>query len=141
MYSNILVALENTRTDASLIPHIARLATLLKSRLLLIHVADGWAARNFDHLKLTESEEMMNDRQYLERIASELRTQGLEVDISLARGEPSKQILLTAEREGCDLIAMTTHGHRFLGDLIHGSTISEVRHQSRIPLLLVRALP
>jgi manganese transport protein len=44
-----------------------------------------------------------------------------------------------AESEKCDLIAMTTHGHRLIGDLLFGSTIHEVRHNTTVPVLLVRA--
>jgi len=139
MYKKILVALENGRADETLLPHISHLARLLGSELLLIHVADGWAARNFEQLGLAESEEMISDRQYLESTAGALRTAGLQVDVCLARGNPPDEILKTAEHYQCDLIAMTTHGHRLLGDLIHGSTITSVRHKSRIPILLVRA--
>ena len=139
MYKKILVALENGSADRSLLPHVSQLASLLGSELLLIHVADGWVARNYDQLKLAESEEMIADRRYLHDHATELQGQGLRASIHLALGNPPNEILKTAEQEGCDLIAMTTHGHRLLGDLIHGSTITAVRHKSHIPLLLVRA--
>lgn len=139
MYRRILVALENGRADASLLPHIAELATLARSELLLIHVADGWAARNFNQLKLAESDEMKADREYLEKQAEVLRARGLQVDVHLALGNPPNEILKAAEHAQCDLIAMTSHGHRFLGDLIHGSTISAVRHRSQVPMLIVRA--
>ena len=82
---------------------------------------------------------MKHDREYLEKTALDLRGQGLNVSAHLALGDPASEILKTAEREQCDLIAMTTHGHRFIGDLIFGSTIHEVRHRSSIPVLLVRA--
>ena len=140
MYRKILVALENSRADDSLLPHVAALAKRLHSQLLLVHVADGWVARNFDHLKLAESEEMKADRQYLEATAAKLRVEGLQVATHLALGDPPTEILKAAEREQCDLIAMTTHGHRLIGDLIFGSTIHEVRHRSSVPVLLVRAV-
>ncbi len=139
MYRKILVALENSRADKSLLPHIEMLAELLHSELLLVHVADGWVARNFDRLKLTESDEMKQDRKYLEAAAARLRDIGLKVSYRLALGDPPTEILKLAEQEKCDLIAMTTHGHRFIGDLIYGSVIHEVRHKSQIPVLLVRA--
>jgi universal stress protein A len=139
MYKKILVALENGRADETLLPHISQLARLLGSELLLIHVADGWAARNYEQLGLAESEEMIGDQRYLESSAATLREAGLQVDVHLARGNPPDEILKTAEQHQCDLIAMTTHGHRLLGDLIHGSTITAVRHKSRIPILIVRA--
>src|SRR5438477_897801 len=139
MYRKILVALENSRADKSLLPHVTDLAKRLGSRLLLVHVADGWVARNFEKLKLTESEEMKVDREYLDTTLARLRAEGLEVSAHLALGDPPREIIKTAEREHCDLIAMTTHGHRFIGDLIFGSTIHEVRHRTSIPVLLVRA--
>ena len=139
MYQKILVALENSRADESLIPHVTELARLHGSALLLVHVADGWVARNFDQLKLVESEEMKADQTYLDRTAEQMRAAGLTVETHLALGDPPTEILKTAAREKCDLIAMTTHGHRLLGDLIYGSTIAEVRHKSDLPILLVRA--
>jgi manganese transport protein len=139
MYNKILVALENSRADKALLPHIAELAGHFHSQLLLVHVADGWAARNYQRMKLAESQEMKEDRAYLEEKAAELRGQGLRVETHLALGEPSTEILRAATREHCDLIAMTTHGHRFIADLILGSTINAVRHKSLIPILVVRA--
>ena len=139
MYRKVLVALENSRADRSLLPHIEQLAQLTHAELLLVHVADGWVARNFDQLQLRESEEMVADRAYLEAAAGRLRASGLTVAVKLALGDPANEILRTAQTEHCDLIAMTTHGHRLLGDLFFGSTIDRVRHLSHIPLLIVRA--
>jgi len=141
MYRKILVALENSPADASLIPHVTRLARQLGSEVLLVHVADGWAARNFNQLKLAESEEMKADRAYLEKIAASFREQGVKATTQLALGDPPKELLKAAETENCDLIAMASHGHRLIGDLIFGSTIHEVRHHTSIPVLLVRATP
>jgi len=139
MYKKILVALENSRADKSLLPHVQELARRLGAQLLLVHVADGWAARNYDRLKLAESEEMKADRAYLEQTAAQLRAAGLPVNAQLALGDPSSEILKLAQAEHCDLIAMTGHGHRLLGDLIFGSVIRQVRHKTDIPVFLVRA--
>lgn len=139
MYQKILLALDATSADRSLLTHVSELAKLHHSSLLLVHVADGWAARHFDELQLAESEEMKQDRAYLEQTAQQLREQGLDVQTHLALGNPPTEILKTADREHCDLIAMTTHGHRFLADLVLGSTIEAVRHKTHIPLLIVRA--
>ena len=139
MYRKILVALENSRADESLLPHIKQLARQLGSHLLLVHVADGWVARNFNRLDLAESDEMRTDRAYLEQIAAQLRADGLSVTTQLALGDPPAEILKAAETERCDLIAMTSHGHRLIGDIIYGSTIEEVRHRASIPILVVRA--
>jgi nucleotide-binding universal stress UspA family protein len=139
MYRKILVALENSPADKSLLPHVSELARRLQSQLLLVHVADGWAARNFDELKLVESAEMKADRDYLQQTAAQLQAAGLTVTTRLALGNPPAEILKTAQEGNCDLIAMTSHGHRFLGDVLFGSTIHEVRHRTSIPVLLVRA--
>jgi manganese transport protein len=138
MYQHILIPLENSATDRAILEHLRPLARLTGARLLLLHVADGWVARNFNQLKLAESEEMKVDRAYLERIAVELRTEGFAVTTELALGNPPEEIIKAAEAGGCDLIAMAGHGHRLFGDLFHGSTITEVRHKTQIPLLVVR---
>jgi manganese transport protein len=140
MYKKILVALENGRTDRTLLPHVQQLAKLLGSELLLVHVADGWAARSFDQLKLNESEEMLADRRYLDETANAIRGLGLNVSVKLALGNPPTEIIKAAQAEHCDLIAMGTHGHKLIGDIIHGSTVNEVRHGTDIPMLLIRAV-
>ena len=139
MYKKILVALENGPADKSLLPHVAQLAALMGSELLLIHVADGWVARNYHQLKLAESEEIRADREYLTAQADLLRDKGLRAEVHLALGNPPTEILKAAEGTACDLIAMTSHGHRFLADIFHGSTITAVRHKTQVPILLVRA--
>jgi len=138
MYTKILVALDHTRADQQLLPHVSALARLTQAEVLLVHVADGWAARNYDRLKLAESEEMRLDREYLEATAASLRSEtGLAVTSRLALGDPPREILRLADEERCDLIAMTTHGHRLIGDILFGSTIDYVRHRSKAPLLIV----
>lgn len=141
MYRKILIALDHTKADDVLLPHIAQLAGLMKSTLFVVHVADGWAARNYDQLRLAESEEMKADRAYLESVAARLRqTTGLPVETRLALGDPPREILKLANAEDCDLIAMTTHGHRLIGDILFGSTIEYVRHRTQIPLLVISAV-
>jgi nucleotide-binding universal stress UspA family protein len=138
MYKKILIALENSETDRVILDHIKPLVKLTGAKLLLLHVADGWVARNFNQLKLAESEEMKNDRAYLEKVAGELRSDGFSIETVLALGDPPAEILKVAESGHCDLIAMAGHGHRLFGDLFHGSTITEVRHKTSIPILVVR---
>lgn len=139
MYRRILIPLENSEADQTILDHIRPLARLTGASLLLMHVADGWVARNFDRLNLAESEEMRDDRAYLGRRAAELRAEGFEVDAVLAMGEPSDEIIRFVREHNVDLIAMSTHGHRFLGDLIHGSTADKVRHLVGVPVLLLKA--
>jgi nucleotide-binding universal stress UspA family protein len=139
MYRRILVAVENSQADRTILEHVARLAKLTGAELLLVHVADGWAARNFDQLNLRESEEMKADRAYLETLQGELRSQGFSVSTHLAMGDPSTELVRVATTCAADLIAMSTHGHKGLSDVIHGATADRVRHEVRIPVLLLRA--
>jgi len=139
MYKRILVPLENGPADQTILRHVTGLAKLSGAEVILIHVADGWAARNMEQLNLKESEEMKEDRAYLERMAKDLRAAGLEVDAVLAAGDPAKEIAAGAEREKCDLIALATHGHKLLEDVVRGSTATALRHNTRIPVLMVRA--
>lgn len=141
MYARILVPLEHTRWDRVILQHVRQLAQLHRSELLLIHVADGFAARNVAQLDLRESEEMRKDRAYLDEQAALLKQDGYPVDAILACGDPATEIAAAADREACDLIAMSTHGHKFLGDLIHGSVASAVRHRTMVPVLMVRGNP
>ncbi len=141
MYARILVPLEHSRWDRIILHHVRQLARIHGSALLLIHVADGFAARNVAQLDLRESEEMRKDRAYLDEQASALRREGFVADAVLGCGDPATEIASAAERERCDLIAMSTHGHRFFGDLIHGSVANDVRHRSMVPVLLVRGDP
>ncbi|MCX5736908.1 MAG: universal stress protein [Proteobacteria bacterium] len=139
MYRKILVTLENSRTDEAILAHIEPLARLMGSELVLVHVADGWVARNLNQLNLAESREMRDDRAYLERVRSRFVDSGIPAQAVLLVGEPADAIVRLARENGADLIAMSTHGHRFLGDLIYGSTASRVRHTVQIPVLLLRA--
>jgi nucleotide-binding universal stress UspA family protein len=139
MYHRILVPVENSNYDERILDHVQQLARYCGASVVLIHVADGWAARNIRHLNLRESEEMRADREYIERLAQRLTSDGLKAEAVLASGDPSAEIAAAAEREHCDLIAMSTHGHRFLADLIYGSVANAVRHTTSVPVLLLRA--
>jgi nucleotide-binding universal stress UspA family protein len=139
MYHRILVAVEHSAADQTILTHVTELARLMHSELLLVHVADGWAARHFDELNLRESEEIKADRAYLERLQAQLVASGFTVNTMLAMGDPSTELIKAAEDANVDLIAMSTHGHRFLSDLIHGTTADRVRHLVKVPVLLLRA--
>ena len=139
MYRRILVAVENSPADGTILTHVANLARLTGAQLLLVHVADGWAARNFNQLKLRESEEMQTDRAYLERLRADLESRGFTVEARLAIGDPATELIKASEELGVDLIAMSTHGHRFIKDILLGATADKVRHLVKVPVLLLRA--
>jgi nucleotide-binding universal stress UspA family protein len=138
MYQNILVAIEHSRADAAILDHIEGLARITGARLLLVHVADGFAARHFDDLHLRESDEIKQDRVYLTQCCDTLRAAGFSCETKLAMGDPATELIRIAAEEEVDLIAMSTHGHRFLSDVIHGTTVDRVRHTVKVPVLLLR---
>ena len=141
MYQRILVPLEHSDYDDAILTHVGELARLCKSSVVLIHVADGWAARNQQGLALRESAEMRDDRDYIEARRDELEAAGIQAECILAGGDPGPEIAAAAERERCDLVAMSTHGHKGVQDLLRGSVANEVRHRTTVPVLMVRGVP
>lgn len=139
LYETVLVALENSARDETILSHIEPLVKLCGSRILLVHVADGWAARNFHQLNLAESQEMRDDRAYLEKLGQRFRDDGIECETVLLMGEPAKEIIALVKSRDIDLLAMTTHGHRLFADILLGTTVDKVRHEVEIPVLLLKA--
>ncbi len=137
MYDTILVTLDGTATDRAIIEHIKRLAKLAHSRLVLLHVADGWAARTYGRDAV--SPEISEDTAYLEKVRAEFQAAGIVAEAELAYGEPAKEIIKWVKQKGCDLVAMSTHGHRFLADVFLGTTATRVQHNISAPVLLLRA--
>jgi nucleotide-binding universal stress UspA family protein len=139
MFTRILVAIENSPADRTILDYVRQLAQLTGASLLLVHVADGWAARHYDELQLRESEEMIADRAYLESLRAELEAAGFRAEARLAAGDPANELIRLVHDEGADLIAMATHGHRGVADMLHGSTVHYVRHAVDVPVFLVKA--
>lgn len=139
MYETILIPVENGPADGAILEHIRPLARMTGASLVLMHVADGFVARTFDQLNLAESEEIRTDRAYLDALAGTLRSEGFSVAEELAMGEPSDEIIKYVRANRVDLIAMSTHGHRFVSDLLYGSTADKVRHLVDVPVLLLKA--
>jgi nucleotide-binding universal stress UspA family protein len=137
MYDTILVTLDGTSTDRAIIEHVKRLAKLAHSRLVLLHVADGWAARTYGPDAV--SREITEDTAYLRRVQEEFQSAGIPAEAELAYGEPANEIVKWVQQKGCDLVAMSTHGHRFLADMFLGTTATKVQHRISVPVLLLRA--
>jgi nucleotide-binding universal stress UspA family protein len=137
MYDKILVTLDGTATDRAIIEHVKRLAKLADSRLVLLHVADGWAARTYGRDAV--SREISEDNAYLEKVRAEFAAAEIPADAELAYGEPATEIIRWVKEKGCDLVAMSTHGHRFLADVFLGTTVTRVRHSIEVPVLLLKA--
>jgi nucleotide-binding universal stress UspA family protein len=139
MYKRILVAVEHSNADRTIIEHVRALAKMCGATLVLVHVADGWAARAYDELRLRDSKEIREDRAYLDALVAELQAQGFAVESRLAMGDPAAEIIKAAEAEGADLVAMATHGHRFVKDILLGATVDKVRHELKVPVLLLQS--
>ncbi len=137
MYKTILVTLDGTSTDRAIIEHVKQLAALTKSRVVLLHVADGWAARTFGSDAV--GPEVGEDIAYLEKVKAEFTSKNIPTETELAYGEPAAEIVKWVQRGNCDLIAMSTHGHRFIADLFLGATATRVRHGVNVPVLLLKA--
>jgi universal stress protein A len=137
MYDTILVTLDGTASDRAIIEHVKQLARLAHSRLVLLHVADGWAARTYGRDAV--SAEIREDTDYLRKVQDEFQAAGISAEAELAYGEPADEIIKWVEQRGCDLVAMSTHGHRFLADVFLGTTASRVQHRISVPVLLLRA--
>lgn len=137
MYDTILVTLDSTPTDRAIIEHIKKLAKVLNSRVVLLHVADGWAARAYGPDAV--SPEIKEDTEYLKNVREEFESAGVAAESELAYGDPATEIVKWVEQRGCDLVAMSTHGHRFLADLFLGTTANRVQHSIRVPVLLLKA--
>src|SRR5215831_1101052 len=127
MYETILVTLDGTPSDRAIVEHVKKLAKLAHSRLVLLHVADGWAARTYGRDAV--SPEIAEDTAYLERVREEFQSAGIPAEAELAYGDPAEEIVKWVEEKGCDLVAMSTHGHRFLADVFLGTTASRVQHR------------
>ena len=137
MYETILVTLDGTPTDRAIIEHVKQLAKLAQSHLVLLHVADGWAARTYGPDAI--SPEIAEDTAYLEKVRAEFQFLGIPTEAELAYGEPANEIVKWVQQKRCDLVAMSTHGHRLLADIFLGTTASRVQHSISVPVLLVRA--
>lgn len=137
MYETILVTLDGTPSDRAIIEHVKHLAKLAHSRLVLLHVADGWAARTYGPDAV--SPEIAEDTAYLEKVRTEFMSMGIPAEAELAYGEPANEIIKWVKQRGCDLVAMSTHGHRFLADVFLGTTATRVQHNISAPVLLLRA--
>ncbi|MBF0331734.1 MAG: universal stress protein [Candidatus Omnitrophica bacterium] len=138
MYKKILIPLDNSLTDEAILTHIKPLARLCEAEIVLVHVADGFAARLQEQLNLADSEEIVNDRAYLESVAGQFKQNGFNVKHYLLKGDPVDSIVRLLKQEGCDLIAMATHGHEGVMDWVMGSVADGLRHKTCVPILMVR---
>jgi nucleotide-binding universal stress UspA family protein len=137
LYKTILMPLEGTPTDRAIINHIKLLAPAMKSCVVLLHVATGVPAKY--HRTDAAGKEIEESKAFLDRILDEFTAAGIPTEVELAYGEPAKEIVKWVKREGCDLVAMSTHGHQLIADLVLGTTAIHVQHSISVPVLMLRA--
>ncbi len=137
MYKTILITLEGSPTDRAIIEHIKPLAKQMHSRVVLLHVVASAPAKY--HGAQAADREVGESEAYLARITAEFEALGIRAGGELAYGEPVKEIVKWVQQKGCDLVAMSTHGHQFVADLVLGTTAIRVQHSVSVPVLLLRA--
>jgi nucleotide-binding universal stress UspA family protein len=137
MYKTILVTLDATPTDRAIIEHIKKLAKTMNSNVVLLHVATSVPAQ-FNGPDAA-GEEVDQDQAYLHRVKEEFLAAGIPAEAHLAFGDPVKEIVKWIDGNACDLVAMSTHGHQFVADLVLGTTANRVQHSVSVPVLLLRA--
>jgi manganese transport protein len=135
-YRRIALALEAGPRDQEILSGVIPLVRAAGAELVLIHTLETAAA----HLlgENVRDEEAIRVSDYLERTAAALREAGVACTVRLGAGGPDRELARIASEEGADLIVTGSHGHRFFGDIFHGSTVTELRHRTSIPVLSLR---
>jgi nucleotide-binding universal stress UspA family protein len=137
VYDTILLTLDVSPADRPIIEHIKQLAGLLHSRVILLHIATGPAAQF--HGEMAGGKEIDESQAYLAQVKAEFEAAQIPVAAELGYGEPAREIVRWAAETACDLVAMGTHGHKLVADLVLGTTASRVQHNLSVPVLLLRA--
>jgi len=131
VYDHILVPIEGTETDAPVLEHVGELARTCGATVTLLRVAHY-------HTRDQRSREVEDAEGDLARGAEQLRSRGITVRTLLQSGEPQEVIVQQAAELRPDLIAMATHGHGWAKRVVLGSVADHVRHNTDVPLLLLK---
>ena len=132
VYKSILVTIDCSPVDNVILKHVAGLAIQNRALVTLLHVVHSHTLDQ-DRVMREEAEAALN----VHREA--LRKQGIDVCSVIRSGEPDKEILAEIKGSAYDLVAMATHGHKFLGDILFGSVSKKLKHKISVPLLLIKA--
>ncbi len=136
-YATVLVPLDHSPSDADAISNAIAIAQSNEAQLILLHIEEGVISRMYGSLASTA--EIAEGQEYLDGIAEVLRRQGIRVEVVVQHGHsPANEIARAVQQFKPDLLVMAAHGHRGLKDLIFGSTINNVRHRLKIPVLIVQ---
>lgn len=132
IYNKILVTIDCSPVDDVIIEHVAALAQQNRAVVYLLHVV---------HSHTLDQNRVLHEKTEvcLSRHEKVLRNQGIETHRIIRSGEPDKEILSEIDTNQYDLIAMATHGHTFMGDLLFGSVSDKLKHHTRVPILLIKA--
>lgn len=130
VYKKILVAMDCSSVDNAIIDHVSALAIQNQAQVFLLHVV---------HSHTLDQDRVLNEiaRTSLEKHREKLAAQGVAAEIVILSGEPDEEILREIEGKTYDLVAMATHGHSFIGDILFGSVSRTLKHKVTIPLLLL----
>jgi nucleotide-binding universal stress UspA family protein len=131
IYKKILVTMDCSEVDGPIVEHVSALALQNNARVVLLHVVH---AHSLDQDRVLHS----NATLALEACITALRAKGIEAHSVVRSGEPDTEILSEIEGGGYDLVAMATHGHTFIGDILFGSVSESLKHKISIPLLLLK---
>ncbi len=131
VYKNILVTIDCSSVDEKILEHVALLAKQNKAKVVLLHVV---------HSHTLDQERALREKAQtiLDRYLKKLQDQGVEAVVRIRSGEPEKEILDEIAKNDYDLVAMGTHGHTFLGDILFGSVSDTLKHKISVPLLLIK---
>jgi manganese transport protein len=135
-YSTILVPLDHSPGDREAIGNALALARMHGARMVLLHVEEGVTSQIFGSLASTA--EVTEGVDYLNQVVSSLRELNVAVDVVVRHGSsPAKEIVEAVGEIQPDLLVMASHGHRGIKDLVFGTTINDVRHHVKVPMLIV----
>jgi manganese transport protein len=135
-YGVIGAAIDYAAPTDKVLAHAQSLAAQHGSRLYLFHVVEGPLGQVYG--QEAQDEEAREDRVYIESIAEQLRASGLDVVPVLGYGRVTVELVRLAKENNVELLVMGGHGHQFLADFLFGTTVSRVRHDLGIPVLVVK---
>ena len=145
MYKNILVPLDGSKRAEAILSHVEELAQRYHAKVVLLRVVSvaPLVGRAEGAIVALQQEELQLRTQeaesYLAALQGEFREKGIEAATRIVQGPVVEEILLAAEREGADLIAMASHGRTGLSRVFYGSVAAGVLHRIDRPLLLIRS--
>jgi nucleotide-binding universal stress UspA family protein len=148
MYKHILIATDGSELASRALAHGLALANEVKAPVTLVTVTQPWSAFDMAHKAREGNRNPMHQfeeiaaasaKAILDTAGQKAKTAGVAYELVHAPGQhPAEGIIATAEKNGCDLIVMASHGRRAVGRLLLGSQAVEVLSHSKVPALIVR---